>query len=190
MQKRNRLLLHICCAPCSSAAIRALKEEYDITLFFYNPNIYPKEEYDLRLEEARKVSSAEGMMLIEGEYDHEAWREIAEKWAAVPEGGIRCRWCYEFRLRKTAIYAKGHGFDTFATTLTLSPHKDCATINEIGQKAGEENNVNYLDSNFKKKDGYNYSIRYSKEHGLHRQDYCGCEYSKNGRQISAEDKGT
>lgn len=131
----------------------------------------------MRLEEMRKVAQYEGVDLIVGPYDHETWLESAHKWKDEPERGRRCLFCYRERLKKCAEAAKERGFDSFATTLTLSPHKDAGRIDSIGRDVAEEVGVEYYESDFKKKDGYNYSIRFSREHGLKRQDYCGCEFS-------------
>ena len=168
---KPKILLHVCCAPCSTQSIEELKKDYDVTLFFYNPNIHPKEEYEKRLNEAKKISKILGLPLIEGEYDKDAWLEAVKGFENEPENGKRCAICYEFRLKKSSEKAKD--FDFFTTTLTISPHKNSEVINEIGSKI----NHKFLKKNFKKKDGFRKSIELSKKHNLYRQDYCGCIYS-------------
>lgn len=171
-----KLLLHVCCGPCSTHVINVLKQEYDVTLYFYNPNIHPKAEYEKRLDEAKKVADTMDLPLIEGPYDPEVWFDKIKGLEHEPENGKRCPVCFDLRLKKTAEYADEHGFDLFTTTLTVSPYKDAEKVNESGLKF--EIKAKFLGSNFKKKDGYRKSIQLSNEMGLYRQHYCGCVYSK------------
>lgn len=172
----KKLLLHVCCAPCSTYVIEALKEEYEITLFFYNPNIEPINEYSSRLEAAEKFAEKMDLPIIVGDYDSIEWHNKVQGHENDEEGGERCGICFRYRLEKTAELAKQKGFDLFSTTLTVSPYKNTEIINQIGKEAGEKYNIEFLDSDFKK--GYMKSIELSKEHGLYRQKYCGCLYSK------------
>lgn len=167
-----KILLHVCCAPCSTEVIERLKDEYEVTLFFFNPNIQPQEEYQKRLSDARLIAERTGLELIEGRYEPERWNDQVKGHENEPEGGERCNICYRMRLQETAKNAEG--FDIIGTTLTISPYKDADKINSIGREIG----IPFLESNFKKKDGYRKSIEHSRMHGLYRQDYCGCLYSK------------
>ena len=180
-EKKPRLLLHACCAPCSSHCLEVLAEVCDITVFFYNPNISPEEEHAFRLSELdrflREADYPEVSVLAPG-WDPEPFRRISEGLEDLPEGGERCYRCYELRLRRTAEAAKAGGFDAFCTTLSISPYKNARWINEIGLRLAQETGVPWLFSDFKKKDGYRRSIELSKEYGLYRQDYCGCAFSR------------
>ena len=176
------LLLQACCAPCSSYVLEYLSGIFDITLFFYNPNISPEREYLFRLEELKRLI---GEMPLGGKvkiadtvYEPELFYEMAKGMEDMKEGGERCFKCYELRLRKTAQAAKDGGFDYFSTTLSISPHKNAAKLNETGERLSEEYGVKYLFSDFKKRGGYKRSCELSQEYGLYRQDYCGCVYSK------------
>lgn len=178
-----KLLLHSCCAPCSSYVLEYLSNYFEITDFFYNPNISPKEEYDERLSELKRLIREQPhkhkVTLIEGRYDEKEFFDIAKGLENEPEGGLRCRKCFELRLNEAAQMAKESDADYFATTLTISPLKNTPLLNEIGSgifKTGE--GPVYLPSDFKKKNGYARSIELSKEYGLYRQNYCGCVYSK------------
>ncbi|MBQ4598922.1 MAG: epoxyqueuosine reductase QueH [Clostridia bacterium] len=179
---RPRLLLHACCAPCSSYTLEYLTKYFDITLFFYNPNIAPKEEYDFRAAELARFIGAHpacgGVKLSVPAYDSAPFFEIAKGLEDVPEGGERCMGCYRLRLAETAKAAKDGDFDYFCTTLSISPYKNAAALNEIGGELAEDCGVKYLYSDFKKKGGYARSIELSREYDLYRQDYCGCIYSK------------
>lgn len=180
--QKPKILLHSCCGPCSSAVIMALKDEFDITVFYYNPNIYPEKEYLHRKEEQIKLIkslNAEGASvdILDAEYDPETYEKYVCGLENEKEGGARCTKCFWLRLEKTAKTAKQNGFDIFATTLTVSPHKNAPLINEIGTKISEQEGIDYLVSDFKKKDGYKKSIELSKKYGLYRQNYCGCKYS-------------
>ena len=178
---RPRLLLHACCAPCSSHTLEEVARDFDVTLFFFNPNIAPEEEFRFRERElARFLGEAgyDGIEIDVPAYDPAPFYEIARGLEHLPEGGARCYKCYELRLRETAKAARAGGFDWFTTTLSISPHKNAAWLNEIGIRVGEEAGVPYLCSDFKKKNGYRRSIELSKEFGLYRQDYCGCAFSR------------
>lgn len=179
MNKKS-LLLHSCCGPCSTSVINALKENYNLTIFYYNPNIYPQKEYLKRLEEQKKYIklSNQNINVIDGDYaDNLTFEREFVGLESCPEGGERCKKCIFLRLKKTAQFAKNKGFDMFASTLSVSPHKNATLINELGLNLQKEFEVEYLVSDFKKKDGYLNSIKISKEFGLYRQKYCGCKYS-------------
>lgn len=177
---KPRLLLQSCCGPCSTYVLSYLKQYFDITLLYYNPNIQPRAEYDLRLENQRKVLSAmPEVHILECAYDGDAYTAAVRGLEGEPEGGERCTACFRLRLEETARQAAAHGFDYFCTTLTVSPHKDAQRINTIGRELGERYGVTWLPSDFKKREGYKQSITLSKELDLYRQDYCGCLYSKN-----------
>lgn len=172
------LLLHCCCAPCSSSVLEQLKEDYDITLYFYNPNIAPLEEYDRRAKELGKLLNIVGQKnAIYEEYNHEEFLDFVKGLEGEKEGGARCHKCYELRLRKTAQIARQKGFDFFTTTLSVSPYKNAEYLNELGDKIERETGAKYLPANFKKKNGFLRVSQLSKEYGLYRQNYCGCEFS-------------
>lgn len=177
-----RLLLHSCCAPCSSYVIEYLSDYFDITVFYYNPNISMSEEYKKRVEEQKRFISefpaVHKVDFIEGDYEPDVFFNTVRGYEQCPEGGERCFLCYELRLRKTAQLAKEKGFDYFTTTLTISPLKNSVRLNETGQHLSEEYGVDYLLSDFKKKEGYKRSIELSREYNLYRQNYCGCVYSR------------
>lgn len=178
----KRLLLHSCCAPCSSYVLEYLSEYFEITVFYYNPNIAPEEEYRMRVEEQKKLIRQmpfrHPVHLIEGTYDPERFYRMAKGLEKVPEGGERCFGCFRLRLEETAKEAKKGGFDYFTTTLTISPLKNAQKLNEIGQQIAEEYGLAWLPSDFKKKNGYKRSIELSAEYELYRQNYCGCVFSK------------
>lgn len=179
------LLLHSCCGPCSSYCIEYLSSYFKITVFYYNPNIYPKEEYYQRVKEQQRFIEAfptkYPVSFIEGDYDTESFYEIAKGLENEPEKGLRCHKCYALRLKRTAQVAKEKGFDFFTTTLTISPMKDSQVLNEIGIRIGTEIGVKWLVSDFKKKEGYKRSTELSREYDMYRQDYCGCVYSYRDR---------
>lgn len=173
------LLLHSCCAPCSSACLERLKDHFKITVLYYNPNIDEEEEYQKRkAEQIRFLQETGWAEILDCDYDAEAFLQMSKGLEQEPERGKRCYLCYELRLKKTAEIAKEKGFAYFATTLTLSPHKNAEWLNEIGAREGGRVEVNYLFSDFKKKGGYYRSIELSNEYNLYRQDFCGCKYSK------------
>ncbi len=177
-----RLLLHSCCAPCSSYCIEYLSRYFEITVFYYNPNIFPEAEYRLRAGEQRRLieqmPAGHPVRFMEGAYEPDRFFEMAEGLESAPEGGERCLKCYALRLEATAAAARAGDFDYFTTTLTISPLKNAAAINEIGGRIGKKYGVSYLYSDFKKKNGYKRSVELSAEYGLYRQNYCGCVYSR------------
>lgn len=191
------LLLHSCCAPCSSAVLEYLREYFRITVFYYNPNISQESEYQKRLHEEKRLiaeynhqletgdfsgmkstSSAHPIQILDAEYKPDDFFTTVRGFEACPEGGERCFRCYALRLNKTAEMAKKHDFDFFTTTLTISPLKNASKLNELGFLAGDQYQVSFLPSDFKKKDGYKRSIELSAKFGLYRQNFCGCVYSK------------
>ncbi|MBQ6873846.1 MAG: epoxyqueuosine reductase QueH [Clostridia bacterium] len=175
------LLLHACCAPCSSYCLEYLAEYFSITVFFYNPNLYPADEYDKRADEVRRLISLlqvkNPVKLIVADFDGKEFYAKVRGMEKLPEGGERCRRCFELRLEKTAEIAKENSFDFFTTTLTISPLKNAQVINEVGEEMAEKYGVAHLPSDFKKKGGYKRSVELSAEFGLYRQNYCGCVYS-------------
>lgn len=181
-QDVKHLLLHSCCAPCSSYVIEYLSRYFQITVFYYNPNISAEEEYRKRvLEQQRfikKFPAKYPVDFVEGDYEPRVFFDTVKGYEQCKEGGERCFLCYELRLKKTAQLAAEKGYDYFTTTLTISPLKNSVKLNEIGLRLGEEYGVPYLLSDFKKKEGYKRSIELSKEYGLYRQNYCGCAYSR------------
>ena len=182
-EKIPTLLLHSCCAPCSSYVLEYLSNYFGITVFYYNPNIYPDEEYEMRVKEQqrfiREFPAKHPIDFIEGAYDKERFYEMARGLEQVPEGGQRCFQCYELRLREAGELAKARGFDYFTTTLSISPMKNAEKLNEIGLRLADELGVAYLCSDFKKRNGYKRSTELSREYGMYRQDYCGCVFSYN-----------
>lgn len=183
-----RLLLHSCCGPCSTYCLKCLSEHFSVTVLYYNPNIYPPEEYEKRKAEQERFISEfpvrHEVKFVAGEYDTDRFYEFAEPLAGEPEGGRRCLLCYELRLREAAGYAAAHGYDFFATTLTISPQKSADRLNEIGARLASEYGVAYLPSDFKKNDGYRQSTEISREYGMYRQNYCGCIYSARHETVS------
>ena len=195
----RRLFLHSCCAPCSSYCLEYLRQYFDVTVFYYNPNISFLEEYRHRVEELKRLVStlneeAKGsemlnqIALLEGAYEPEKFFEATKGLEDCPEGGERCFICYELRLREAARLAAEGGYDFFTTTLTISPLKNAQKLNEIGSRLSEEYHVACLPSDFKKKEGYKQSIELSGEYGLYRQDFCGCAYSKAERERQRREK--
>jgi predicted adenine nucleotide alpha hydrolase (AANH) superfamily ATPase len=175
---KPRILVHVCCAPDALYVFGVLQADYDVTGFFSNSNIQPREEYDLRLEEARKAAAATGVRLIEDDYDPDGWIALTMKFKDEPEKGRRCDVCYAARLARTAERAARDGFDAFATVMSLSPWKKAAVMNRIGRQFAARRGVAFLAADFKKKDGFKKSVDLSRSHGLYRQDYCGCVYSR------------
>ena len=185
LQKENKipkLLLHSCCAPCSSYVLEYLSKYFRITVLYYNPNISIEEEYLHRIEEQKRLISEMKTInkvdFVQGEYNPNDFFAIAKGLEDAKEGGERCFKCYELRLKETVKIALDNGYDNFTTTLSISPHKNAQKINEIGEKLSEEYGVKYLYSDFNKREGYKRSIELSKEYNLYRQNYCGCIYSK------------
>ncbi len=182
---KPRLLLHACCAPCSSAVLEVLRAHFDITMFFYNPNIYPESEFQYRLKELKRLLPALGLADVDTvapPYVYAEFEAIAEGLENAPEGGARCKRCYRLRQEAAAKYAAENGFDYVTTTLSISPHKNAAWLNEIGEELAGIYGVPYLYGDFKKRDGYKRSLELSREFDLYRQDYCGCVYSKRQRE--------
>ena len=183
--KVPRLFLHACCAPCSSYVLEYLSRFFSVTVFFYNPNIAPEEEYAHRVAEIRRLIGemefVHPVTLVEGRYDPKEFYEMAKGLEDCPEGGERCFLCYELRLREAAELAKKMQMDYFTTTLSISPLKNAEKLNEIGDALAEEYGIAYLNSDFKKKNGYKRSVELSEQYGMYRQYYCGCVFSKNQR---------
>ena len=184
-EKVPKLLLHSCCAPCSSYCLELLSEYFEITVFYYNPNIYPPEEYHMRAAEQERfvnlLPQKHKISYMEGAYDTEKFYDMARGMENLKEGQERCFACYEMRLREAYEYAKANGFDFVTTTLSISPLKNSGKLNEIGSKLEEEYNLPYLYSDFKKQNGYKRSTEISNEYDMYRQYYCGCVFSKKQR---------
>ena len=180
--RRPKLLLHACCAPCSSYVLEYLAVYFDITVFFYNPNISPQSEYTFREQELMRLINEmplpSNIKMMSAEYDPMDFYNMAKGLEELPEGGERCKNCYRLRLSKTAQIAKENGFDYFSTTLSISPYKNAEWLNTIGAEEGKRFGIEYLFSDFKKKNGYKRSCELSEQYGLYRQNYCGCEFSK------------
>lgn len=179
---KKKLLLHSCCGPCSSYVISYLTNYFDITILYYNPNIYPYDEYLKRKQEQIKlineIDCSNNLDIMDCDYDNDLYEKCIIGLENEPERGNRCMVCYNLRMEKTAKMAKEYNYDYFCTTLSVSPYKNAEWINKIGEKLQNKYNVNWLYSDFKKKDGYKQSILLSKKYNLYRQDYCGCIYSK------------
>lgn len=173
-----RLLLHICCGPCSTTVIERLRDRHDITAYFYNPNIHPAEEYERRLAAARAVAHRFGIPFEAGPYEPDVFMTAVRGMEHEPENGARCPVCYRLRLSSAAGFASRHSFEVLASTLTLGPQKRASVINPIGQEVSAEAGITFLDDDWKKKDGFKRSLELSCELGLYRQHYCGCVFSK------------
>ncbi len=182
------LLLHSCCAPCSSYVIEYLSQYFHITVFYYNPNLYPDEEYTKRSNEQkrliRQMPTKHPVSFLQGDFDKETFHKAIQGLEQIPEGGERCFACYRLRLEQTAQIAAAKGFDYFTTTLSISPLKNAQKLNEIGQELALTYHTSYLLSDFKKKNGYKRSVELSREYQMYRQDYCGCIYSKLEREAA------
>lgn len=175
---KKKILLHSCCGPCSSAVIERLKPNFEITVFYYNPNIYPQDEFEKRLQNQKIVIENNlGVNLVSPSYDEMEYLEKVKGLEGEREGGKRCDVCFYLRLKQTAIFAKENGYDFFGTTLTVSSHKNAEHINKIGEEISKEIGIPFLYSDFKKNDGYKRSIILSREMDLYRQNYCGCRFS-------------
>ena len=172
---KTKLLLHVCCAPCASAVLEKLTTEYELTLFYFNPNIYPEAEYFLRLESVQKLADEYALELLTPPYEPEPWRQVVQQYSNEQEGGRRCELCFTYRLARAAAQAK-QGYAGFATTLSISPHKDIKQIDRAGQAAAQKYGVKYLAFDFR--DLYPRSVELSKSLGLYRQKYCGCIYTQ------------
>lgn len=184
-----RVLLHSCCAPCSSQVLARLSDYFLVTVLYYNPNIEPFSEYEKRKEEQKRFiksfPSKNQISFLDCDYENEKFKIMAKGLENIPEGGERCHKCYTLRMEKTATLAKKNNFDYFCTTLSVSPFKNSRVLNEIGNMLEKKYDIKYLYSDFKKEDGYKKSIEYSKKYNLYRQNYCGCIYSKeNKKEIS------
>ncbi len=187
-----KILLHSCCAPCSSHVISTLTPHFDITILYYNPNIEPIEEYLHRKDEEirfiKEFNNINKLDFLDCDHDNDLYHETIKGLEEEREGGARCMKCYFLRLEKTAKLAKEKGYDYFATTLTVSPLKNSKKLNEFGEYLSKKHDIKYLFSDFKKKEGYKHSIELAKEYELYRQDYCGCIYSKKERELAKEQK--
>ncbi len=172
---KPKLLLHCCCAPCSSAVIEKIKNYFDITYYYYNPNIFPQEEFELRKTEFEKL----GVKVVDDGYNHNEFLSVVKGHEQDEEGGVRCQICISSRMDKTFEYAKMHNFEYVTTTLSISPHKNAKFINETGVSLSKKYNIKYLFADFKKENGYLRSIQICKDLKIYRQDYCGCEFAKN-----------
>lgn len=181
LETKPRMLLHACCAICASHVIDLLKDEFNIIVFYYNPNIHPKEEYEHRLSEVKRLIKEMGLSdrieVIDGEYDTESYFEVCKQYKDEREGGARCQECFRLRLSKAAKYAKENNFDMFATTLTISPHKNSTVINSVGEEVGNEYGIHFAKSDFKKREGFKKSNELAAKYNIYRQNYCGCCYS-------------
>lgn len=186
--KRPRLLLHSCCAPCSTAVLTRLCESFDITVFYYNPNIDTRDEHDLRAKELETFVNDSGLALgaVIIPWEPKLFYENVRGLEGEKEGGKRCEVCFGLRLDRTARYAAEHGYDLFTTTLTISPMKSAPLLNRIGEEAAKRAGAVFLNSDFKKRGGYLLSTQLSREYGIYRQDYCGCVFSKRERAIQNE----
>jgi epoxyqueuosine reductase len=177
MPSLPKLLLHVCCGPCATASLERLREEGEVTLFFSNGNLFPAAEHGRRLAAARQLAEASAAEFVVDAYDHAAWREFVRGLEDEPERGARCVRCFEFSFQRAARYAREHGFTGLATTLTISPHKRSADIFRVGREVWD----GFLEVDFKKRDGFRRSLELTKQMGLYRQDYCGCEFSLQAR---------
>ena len=174
---KPKLLMHVCCGPCATAVIERVVSRFDVTCFWYNPNIEPVAEYERRLAGMRTVAEFMGVSLVEAERDAPSWERAIAGWEAEPEGGRRCQICFEYRLRRTAEYAQAHDMDYVATTLTISPHKNVQLINSLGEILTEAVGLKFLSEVWRKQGGFQRSVQLSKQLNLYRQNYCGCRYS-------------
>ncbi len=177
----KKLLLHICCGPCGLYVYEKLRLEYDVTGYFYNPNIHPKKEYEFRKEELKKIAEIYNWNIVYAEYDMKDWFSFIKGYEKEPERGKRCSLCYKFRLEKTFQYAKQNNFDIITSTLSISPHKNTDQINIEGYALSENYGIEFLGESFKKKNGFNIGKEMGKKLNVKRQDYCGCSYSKADR---------
>ena len=175
---KPKLLLHICCGGCGAYVAQVLKKDYRVSLFLYNPNIFPEEEYERRKEVVVKIAKDMKLNLVFGDYNHREWLEKIKGHEKDLERGERCFICYEDRITETAKVARKKKFKFFTTTLSISPHKDYPMISEIGQKLAKEYGLKFIDKDFKKQDGFKKSVCLSQKLGLYRQNYCGCEFSR------------
>ena len=183
--ERPRLVLHVCCGPCATVALERLVERFRVEAYFYNPNLWPRDEYDRRLDAARRVCERFGVPLAVGPEDFDAWREAVRGLEDEPEGGRRCDVCIAMRLRGAAEWAAERGAQWLTTTLTVGPQKRVERIHEVGRKIAEAHGLRWLDETFRKRGGFQRSVEISRELDLYRQDYCGCEFSFRERRLQA-----
>lgn len=191
--EKPKLLMHVCCGPCSTACLSVIADYFDITLLFYNPNIHPQQEYSKRYLELErfvdiKNQSGYDIKIVNAPYDPNEYFEHVKGLENEKEGGLRCNECFKLRLDYSAQYALKHGFDYFTTTLTISPYKNSQTINSLGKMLEQKYGIKYLFSDFKKNDGYKMSIQICKQYGIYRQDYCGCVFSKKEHEAQLREK--
>jgi len=186
--KRPTVLLHVCCGPCSTTVLERLLPRYEVVLYFANCNLDTREEYNRRLEAARRVAAEHDLPLYAAEYDHDRWLRAVSGLEWEKEGGARCDVCFRYRLEQAAAEAKARGLDTFTTTLTISPHKDAAGVARAGRLGAMKHGVTYLEEDFKKRDGFRKSVARSRDLGLYRQSYCGCEFSRRDREVPRDRK--
>lgn len=175
---KDKLVLHACCAPCAGHVIERLEQDYNLIIYFFNPNIYPEEEYLRRRDELKNYCLKFSIPFIEGSYRYQEWDDHIKGLEQEPEKGRRCDQCFRFRLEETALYAVSQNYQCFTTTLTISPHKLSTRILEIGKEIAARHQVHFLPENFKKKQGYQLTTEIAKREGFYRQTYCGCYYSK------------
>ena len=174
---KKKMLFHVCCANCMLYPVSILSADYDITLFFYNPNIGPKQEYEKRLESVKRAACTHNISLVVPDYHPDEFNTIASGFKDEPEGGKRCSICFELRLSETAKYAAENNFDIFGTTLTVSPHKNSQIINSTGRQLSEKYHIDFFAADFKKQDGFKKTMQLSSKMEIYRQNYCGCIYS-------------
>lgn len=181
MNEKQPILAHLCCAPDTLYVVALLQTSYQVTGYFYNPNIHPAEEYELRLKETRRVAQHLQFTLVEGKYDAGCWLRLTERFKDEPEKGRRCHICYAWRLNQTALLARELGISLFTTIMSISPWKSATVLNHIGRMTARKFHLEFLEVDFKKKDGFRKSVAVSKDFGLYRQNYCGCLYSQKAR---------
>jgi len=184
MKDMSKLLLHTCCGPCAIYVARQLRQDHEVSLYFFNPNIQPEEEYKLRWQEIKKWADKDGFNIIKEPYDNGPWFKANKGLENESEGGARCLVCYRFRLEQVARYTREHGYDIFTTTLSISPHKKADNINLIGDELAKKYGVKYLEADWKKQDGFKHSCELSREQGFYRQDYCGYIFSRAERLMN------
>lgn len=174
---KQSLLLHVCCATCAAHVLKLLQHDFEVTAYYYNPNIYPEKEYAIRFQEVQRYCEQQGIPFIEEDPDQDRWFALTKGHKQDPERGERCMICYRMRLQKTAEYACEKNFDLFGTDLSISPHKDAGRLNAIGKELAQQFSTQYLEADFKKQDGFKKAMCISREQGFYRQNYCGCVYS-------------
>ncbi|MDO8668964.1 MAG: epoxyqueuosine reductase QueH [Candidatus Buchananbacteria bacterium] len=175
---KPQLLFHSCCAPCSGYLVSELANNFAVTIYYDNSNIYPESEYQIRKNEAKNFFTSCGTKFFEVEYDHSKWLETVKGWENEPERGKRCILCYHLRLQNAAKYAKDNGYDLFSSSLSISPYKNSRVLNNLGRALAKKIGLEFLDEDWKKKDRFKKSVEFSKSYGFYRQNYCGCEFSK------------